>query len=119
MVKVYGYKKCSTVLKAIKYLKSKDLEVDFFDFVAEQLPKDTLVNLIETSHLDINEFFNKRGQVFKTLGLKVLLEKTTTDEKINLLLSDGKLIKRPIIRIDDKVFVGFNEKDIDSYLSSK
>lgn len=116
MIKVYGYKKCSTVSKSIKFLKNQDYEVEFFDFVQEQIPRDVLINLINNSTLDIDVFFNQKGQLFKSLGLKVLLEKINDDEKLNLLLSDGKLIKRPIIEINDKIFVGFNESDLQQYL---
>ncbi|MEG0366336.1 MAG: Spx/MgsR family RNA polymerase-binding regulatory protein [Coprobacillus sp.] len=118
MVKVYGYKKCSTVMKSVKYLKEHNLEVDFFDFVNEQISKETLIKIIEDSKQDIDLFFNAKGKVFKELELKDKLGSLSKDEKIDYLLSDGKLIKRPLIVFEDNVFIGFKEKEIEAYLSN-
>ena len=38
----------------------------------------------------------------------------TEEEKIELLASDGMLVKRPIIETDDRVLVGFKANEYDS-----
>lgn len=113
MIKVYGYKKCSTVNKAVKYIEEKGFKIEFFDFVLNQIPKEILVDLIKTSNLDIDDFFSKNGVVFKELDLAKKIPLLSYDDKLDLLLSSGKLIKRPIIRIDDKIIVGFNKNNIE------
>ncbi|MEG0284016.1 MAG: Spx/MgsR family RNA polymerase-binding regulatory protein [Erysipelotrichales bacterium] len=118
MVKVYGYKKCSTVMKSVKFLKENNQEVEFFDFVNEQISKETLEKIIKDSKQDIDLFFNSKGKVFKELELKDKLEMLSDDEKIDYLLSDGKLIKRPLIVFSDQVFIGFKQNEIDAYLGN-
>lgn len=112
MNKVYGYQKCSTVTKARKFLEQQGVDFEFFDFVSEQISRETLADLIERSDYDIDDFFNKKGVLFKELKLKDKLPTLSDDEKMELLLSDGKLIKRPIIQINDKILLGFNEKEV-------
>jgi arsenate reductase (glutaredoxin) len=112
MNKVYGYQKCSTVMKARKYLEQQGVAFEFFDFVSEQIPREMLEDLIEQSDYNIDDFFNKKGVLFKELKLKDKLPTLSDDEKMELLLSDGKLIKRPIIQINDKILLGFNEKEV-------
>lgn len=113
---VYGYQKCSTVTKARKYLEANHIDFTFFDFVTNQISRETLENLIKQSNYNIDDFFNKKGVLFKELELKDKLATLDDNEKLALLLSDGKLIKRPIIQINDQILLGFNEKDIDKII---
>lgn len=118
MIEVYGYKKCSTVNKAIKFLKNYD-EVTLFDFVQNQISETTLKELVKAANLPLDNFFNSNGKVFKELALKDKLANLSDEEKIKLLLSNGLLIKRPLIKINNQVFVGFNtqvENDIKNLL---
>lgn len=119
MVKVFGYKRCSTVNKSLKFLEANNLEYEFFDFVANQIEKVELERLIEKSKLGIDAFLNSKGTLFKQLELKDKINDYSYDDKITLLLSDGKIIKRPIIEFEDIIFTGFREKEIQAYLDSK
>ena len=57
---------------------------------------------------DKKRIFNKRGQAFKALNLDIF--GLSREEIIQLLLSEGKLIKRPfLICEEEKVILGFNE----------
>ena len=113
---VYGYNSCSTVKKSLKFLDEKKLEYIFFDFVKNQIEREVLVDLIEKSNENIDKFFNKNGKLFKELNLKEKLPSLNNEEKLEYLLSDGKMIKRPIIVLDEKVFIGFNEQEVEEYL---
>lgn len=95
------------------------MDYDFFDFVANQIEKSQLERLIKKSGLGVDAFINSNGTLFKQLNLKDKIEDYSYDQKIDLLMSDGKLIKRPIIEFEDKVFTGFREKDVEAYLESK
>lgn len=110
MIKVYGYKKCSTNAKALKYLDSMNKQYEFFDFVANKIDKNMLLNLIKKNNDVIDDLFNKNGVVFKEMNLKEILPTLSNEKKIDLLLSDGYLIKRPLIEIDDYLYIGFNNK---------
>ena len=104
----YSYLKCSTCRKAAKWLKSKDFEFQSIDIVKEP-PHVNYLNLaLEQYSDDKKRIFNTRGKAFKTLNIDI--NGLSSEEIIQLLLSDGKLIKRPfLIYEDQRVILGFNE----------
>ncbi len=104
----YSYLKCSTCRKAAKWLKSKDFEFQLIDIVKEP-PLVNYLNLaLEQYSDDKRRIFNTRGKAFKTLSIDI--NSLSRKEIIQLLLSDGKLIKRPFLIYEgEKVILGFNE----------
>ena len=104
----YSYLKCSTCRKAAKWLEGKDFEFQLIDIVNEP-PLVNYLNLaLEQYSDDKKRIFNTRGKAFKTLNLDV--DRLSKEEIIQLLLSDGKLIKRPFLIYEEKkVILGFNE----------
>ena len=105
---LYSYLKCSTCRKAAKWLESKDFEFKLIDIVKEP-PTVNYINLaLEQYADDKKRIFNTRGQAFKTLSVDIY--DLSSEEIIQLLLSDGKLIKRPFLIYEEKkVILGFNE----------
>ena len=104
----YSFLKCSTCRNAAKWLESKDFEFQLIDIVKEP-PMVNYLNLaLEQYSDDKKRIFNTRGKAFKTLNLDI--NGLSREEIIKLLLSDGKLIKRPfLIYKGKKVILGFNE----------
>ncbi len=105
---LYSYLKCSTCRKAAKWLESRDFEFKLIDIVKEP-PLVNYLNLaLEQYSDDRKRIFNTRGQAFKKLHIDIY--GLSREEIIQLLLSDGKLIKRPfLIFEEEKVILGFNE----------
>ena len=105
---LYSYLKCSTCRKAAKWLESKDFEFELIDIVEEPPLLNYLNIALEQYSDDKKRIFNTRGQAFKTLNLDIY--GLSREEIIQLLLSDGKLIKRPFLIYEEKkVILGFNE----------
>ena len=104
----YSYLKCSTCRKAAKWLQNKDFEFQLIDIVKEP-PLVNYLNLaLEQYSDDKKRIFNTRGKAFKTLNIDIY--DLSKEEIIKLLLSDGKLIKRPFLIFEgEKVILGFNE----------
>ena len=110
-MELYWYSKCSTCQKAKKYLDLKKMNYELHSIVNETPDIVKLNELIKCSDKDINKFFNTSGLKYRELNLKDKLKKLSYEDKLDLLASDGMLIKRPILIINDKVLVGFNEKE--------
>jgi arsenate reductase (glutaredoxin) len=106
---VYHYPKCSTCQKALKWLDSRDIEYKPFHIVEETPDGVTLKALIEKSGLPFKRFFNTSGMKYRELGLKDKLPSMNLDEAVELLASDGMLIKRPLVIKGDMVLTGFRE----------
>ncbi len=105
---LYSYLKCSTCRKAAKWLQSRDFEFKITDIVKEP-PLVNYLNLALKQYSDDKKMiFNTRGKAFKTLDIDIY--SLSKEEIIQLLLSDGKLIKRPFLIYErKKVILGFNE----------
>lgn len=109
MIQVYGYTKCSTCQKALKWLKEKGVEHQFTDFVAEKQTEETISQWIAKSDLPIKRFFNTSGMKYRELQLSEKLPTMSEAEMITLLASDGMLVKRPLLVTELGVFPGFKE----------
>ena len=72
--------------------------------------KKELTDWLERSGQDIKKWFNTSGLKYKEQNLKEKLSNMSDKEKIELLASDGMLIKRPIIISDKGIFTGFKEE---------
>ncbi len=104
----YSYLKCSTCRKAAKWLDNKAFEYQLIDIVKEP-PLLKYINLaLDQYSLDKKKIFNTRGIAFKSINIDISL--LSREKIIQLLLSDGKLIKRPFLVVEEKkVILGFNE----------
>lgn len=105
------YPKCSTCQKAKKFLESNNISFKERHIVEETPTKEELETWIKKSGLEIKKFFNTSGLKYKELNLKEKLETMTQEEKIELLASNGMLIKRPLWISESKILVGFKEKE--------
>lgn len=105
------YPKCSTCKNAKQWLENNKIEFESRNIVEKVPSKEELKKWIALSKCDIKKFFNTSGLIYKSLNLKEKLEKMTFDEKIELLSSNGMLIKRPIFIKENTVLVGFKKDE--------
>ncbi|MDL2302888.1 arsenate reductase family protein [Dysgonomonas sp. OttesenSCG-928-D17] len=105
------YPKCSTCLKAAKWLKENNISVDSRDISKDNPTRDELSTWIKKSGLPIAKFFNTSGKIYKEENLKDKVKSATEDELIGILSSNGMVVKRPIIVAKGFVLVGFNEEE--------
>lgn len=110
------YPKCSTCQKAKKFLEANQVEYTLRDIKEDRLNKDELNLIIKQSGLPIKKFFNTSGLLYKEMKLKDKLATMSEEEQINLLASDGMLVKRPLFINDELVLVGFKEDDYKTLL---
>ena len=103
------YPKCSTCQKAKKYLVSKNIVFKTRHIVEEKLNQKELDRLIQKSGKDINRFFNTSGLKYRELKLKDKIQTMSYEEKLQILSTDGMLVKRPLLELDDIVLIGFKE----------
>jgi len=104
----FSYLKCSTCRKAANWLDKKNFEYQLIDIVKEPPMMEYLNLALEQYSADKKKVFNTRGKAFKLINLDI--NSLSREEIIQVLLSDGKLIKRPFLVYEEKkVMLGFNE----------
>lgn len=111
MNKVYCYSKCSTCKKALKYLDDNHVTYELKDIVNDHPDFNEMKQIINKSGIEVNKFFNTSGILYRELNIKDKLASLTDDEKIKILVSNGMLIKRPLLVSDNLILRGFNEKN--------
>ncbi|MBR2953845.1 MAG: arsenate reductase family protein [Clostridia bacterium] len=105
------YPKCTTCQKAKKFLTDNNV-----NFTARHIKEDNpsyaeLKLWYEKSGLPLKRFFNTSGLLYKSMDLKNKLPNMSEEEQLELLATDGMLVKRPIIVTEDKILVGFRENE--------
>ena len=112
------YPKCTTCQKAKKWLVEHGIEFEDRHIVEKNPSAGELCEWAKASGLELKKFFNTSGLKYKELGLKDKLASMSDDEKIELLASDGMLVKRPLVVMDGgkEVLVGFKEKEWEEVL---
>lgn len=106
---VLVYRKCSTCLKALKWLDANGVEYVERAIVEENPTYEELKEWYGKSGLPLKKFFNTSGVLYKEMQLKDKLPAMSEEEQLKLLAIDGKLVKRPLVVGDDFVLTGFKE----------
>ena len=105
------YPKCTTCRNAQKWLDENHIEYTLRDIKQDNPSYEELKKWYEKSKLPINKFFNTSGLLYKAMNLKEKLADMTDDEKLHLLATDGMLVKRPMLIMQEKVLVGFKAEE--------
>lgn len=108
---VYWYPKCSTCKKAVDFLNTRKLSYELKDIKEENPTYQEIESWIEKYSIPLKKLFNTSGLVYKELNLKEKLNDYSKEQQIELLSSNGMLVKRPICLLEDEILVGFKEKD--------
>ena len=111
MLKFICYPKCTTCQKAKKWLDDNGIEYDLRDIKTENPTREELARWYAASGLPLKKFFNTSGLLYKSMALKDRLPWMDDEEMLQLLASDGMLVKRPLLIGEDFVLVGFREAD--------
>ena len=134
---VYCYNRCTTCKKAIKYLEenilnnnknSKNIELELKDIITEKPNLNEIIKIIETKYNKkiseikrdaLKSFFNTSGILYRENNIKDKIkdEKNSIEDILNILISDGKMIKRPLVIINEEennnknILLGFKEEE--------
>lgn len=105
------YPKCTTCQKAKKWLNEHNIEYTERHIAEENPSYEELKDWYKRSGLALKKFFNTSGLIYKEMKLKDKLPAMSEDEQLQLLATNGMLVKRPIVISENKVLVGFKEAE--------
>ncbi|MDR1699462.1 MAG: arsenate reductase family protein [Prevotellaceae bacterium] len=107
----FCYTRCSTCRKAKQWLIDNGVKFSERSIVEQNPTAKELTKWIKTSGLPVSKFFNTSGILYRAENVKDKVRVLPDNELIDLLATNGMLVKRPILVDDDVVLVGFNEKN--------
>lgn len=110
-LKVYSYKKCSTCVKALKFLQSKKIEPQVIDITEQPPTKKELELMLKNYGGEIKKLFNTSGVAYRENNIKDKLANMSKAEALAMLSKNGKLVKRPFVLKGSKGLVGFIEEE--------
>lgn len=108
-MKLYSYNKCGTCRKAKKFLDAKNVSYDEINITETPPTKSVLKKAIKAKGM--KKLFNTSGEQYKNLKIKDQIGTMTEAQAIDLLASNGRLVKRPIAVAGNRVTVGFDESE--------
>jgi len=110
MKKIYHLSTCSTCIKIIKEL---GVGQDFIlqDIKTEAITTEQLKQMHELAG-SYEQLFSKRAMKYRSLGLN---EQNLSEEDFkNWILKEYTFLKRPVIIVDDEIFVGNAKKTVEA-----
>ena len=116
---IYSHPKCTTCKKALKWLELHNISFEVKDIREVHPTSEELQVLVERSGLPLTKVFNTSGELYRKLGLKDVIKTMETSKAMELLASDGMLIKRPLLVSGDAVFFGFKEEQYEQLLKGE
>lgn len=112
-----NYPKCTTCIKARKWLEENNIEFTSRHIVEENPTAEELKTFIKLSGLPTKKFFNTSGMLYREMNLKDKLATMSDDEMVNLLATNGMLVKRPLVVGKNGVLVGFKAETWSEFFS--
>jgi len=110
-MQILCYEKCGTCKKALKWLKDNGIGIPVRPIKEKNPSKEELREWQKRSGLPLNKFFNTSGKLYREYELSKKLPQMSEEEMLDLLASDGMLVKRPLLISEEKVLVGFRENE--------
>ena len=107
---------CSTCQKAKKWLDEHNLTYTDRHIKQQNPTYEELKDWHARSGLPLKKFFNTSGLAYKALALKDKLPTMSEEEQLRLLATDGMLVKRPLVVLEDTVLVGFKPAEWEAAL---
>ncbi|WP_297406413.1 arsenate reductase family protein [uncultured Cetobacterium sp.] len=106
-----NYPKCSTCIKARKWLEANGIDFESRHIVENNPTKEELREYIKKSGMPIKKFFNTSGILYREMNLKEKVAEGNTEELLDILASNGMIVKRPLLIGESTVLIGFKEAE--------
>lgn len=107
---ILSYAGCSTCKKALQWLSKKKIDFELRAIVEAPPTLAELDAWIPVSKKDVKKWLNTSGLSYRALG-KARVDASSEAQLKKLLAADGKLVKRPVAVVGDRVLVGFKEEE--------
>ncbi len=106
---VLHYAGCQTCKKALAWLARRGVDAEPRPIVDAPPTAAELARWIPASGLPVRRWLNTSGLSYRALG-KAKIDAMSDPQITARLTQDGKLVRRPVLVLGDRVLVGFDEQ---------
>lgn len=110
-MKYYYHPRCSTCRKAKEFLDAAGIKAREIDLTEKAPSKADLRAMLKAYGGELRRLFNTSGMQYRELGMKDKVGKMTEQQALELLSSNGMLVKRPFLLFEGGGLVGFNSEE--------
>ncbi|MGL4732818.1 MAG: arsenate reductase family protein [Fusobacteriaceae bacterium] len=118
MITFINYAKCSTCKNAKKFLEDKKINFQDRQIVENNPTAEELKKFLEISGQPVKKFFNTSGILYREMSLKDKVANGTEEELLEILASNGMLVKRPLLVSERGVLIGFKEQEWEEFFKN-
>jgi arsenate reductase len=106
-ITVYGISNCDIIKKTMDWYKKNNIPVEFYDYKKYGIKKEKLAQW--SDEVGWETLLNKKSTTWRRLSLENQQKVTNEKMAIKLMVEYTSIIKRPVIEMNNKIIVGFNE----------
>lgn len=114
MKKIYHLSTCSTCQRIIKDLQPLD-DFELQDIKTRPITNDQLEQMHSLSN-SYEALFSKRAVLYRERNLKE--QELSEDDFKSLILEQYTFLKRPVIIVDDQIFIGNSKKVVEAAIKA-
>ena len=112
MITIYQHPQCSTCKKTRAWFDKEGIAYELKDIREERPDRESIRQAIASGNLTLRRMFNTSGNLYKEMQLKDKLDSMELEEALDLLESDGMLIRRPFVTDGTQITVGHDEEKL-------
>jgi len=115
MITLYGIPNCDTIKKTRAWLDKAAAEYQFHDYRKDGSPGSLIKTFL--TEFEFGELINTRGTTWRKLpeDMRNGLDKNSATQ---LMSTQPALIKRPLLRADNLWLLGYNEAQLQQFITS-
>ncbi|MHB1591128.1 MAG: ArsC family reductase [Sulfuricella sp.] len=116
-MKLYGIPNCNTVKKARTWLTGNGIAIPFHDFKKQGVSEALLQAWLK--QIGWEKLVNRQGATWRQLPDEAMATVCDEASAIRLMLEKSSVIKRPVLEMDGKIILGFDEAAYQSLFGIK
>jgi arsenate reductase (glutaredoxin) len=115
-ITIYGIKNCDTMKKARAWLDKRGVSYVFHDYKSAGIARDMLEAW--AGKVGWDTLINRAGRTFRALPEKDQAG-LTENKAIALMMAQPSMIKRPVLDVGGKLYVGFKPEQYDKAFAAR
>jgi len=115
MIKIYTTPTCASCRKAKKWLDEHQIKYQEVNLIKHKLTEKELNEILKNTENGVEDIISKRSKLYNSIDM----DSMTIGELKNYIINNPLVLRRPIMVGDDRMQIGYNEEDIDVFMSKK